>query len=132
MRLIGVRVSGLEKLDSLVPQLKILNVSFTHAERMAGLAKMKELREAILCHNLFEEIRSLDDCRSLVSLDLSYNKISEIFGLNHLNKLTKLNLGGNLIQVISNIDGLKNLTQLNLSSNKIKKIDFFPQLPSVN
>lgn len=132
VRLIGVRVVGLDKLDSFVPQLKYLNVSFTRVERMAGTAKMKELKEAILCHNLFDEIRALDDCKSLLMLDLSHNRISEISGLNSLIRLTKLNLAGNQITLIQNLDGLKSLTSLNLGSNRIKKIDFFPSLPNVN
>lgn len=131
IRLIGVRVAGFDQLDSLVPQIKSLNVSFTRVERMAGISKMKELREAILCHNLFEEIRCLEECKSLIVLDLSHNQIGEISGLNSLFRLAKLNLAGNKISLISNLDGLKCLTSLNLSSNRIKKIDFFPQLPCV-
>jgi hypothetical protein len=77
------------------------------------------------------DLRGLEYCINLVTLDLSHNWISDISPLSSLSNLTTLDLSGNRISDISALSSLTNLTTLDLSYNEISDISALSSLSNL-
>ena len=69
-------------------------------------------------HSLFD-IRNLNRCAALLSLNLHCNSIHKIENLAGCRSLTELNLSANAITAIDGLDALHHLVELNLASNRV-------------
>lgn len=83
---------------------------------------MKKLRELNLSKNKLNKIpSSLDECHSLVSLNLSENNITDASFENiSLQGISEINLFCNSIKTISHLNSIKSLSVLTISKNKLE------------
>ncbi|EGT3601632.1 leucine-rich repeat domain-containing protein [Clostridium perfringens] len=95
---------------------------------VSELKKIKFLRS----NRLITNIKGLEYCTKITTLDFSYNKISNIEPLKNLTNLNYLDLGNNKISNIEPLKNLTNLTTLRLGNNQISDIKPLKNLTKLN
>ena len=111
----------------LVPNLKILNLSYNNLSVIEGLNKLTVLVELNLAENFIRRIENLEPLISLQRLNLSGNQISRIpEGISTLKNLQILRFSRNdlsVIQDISYLGDIKSLSSLTIEDNPIMTIE---------
>ncbi len=77
------------------------------------------------------DLKGVEHCMNISSLNLSGNDISSISPISRLTQLGSLFLSGNRIQNINALAGLANLRELDLSYNEIEDISVLKKLDSL-
>ena len=68
-------------------------------------------------------LRGIEECNSLIELDLTGQKVDDLRPLSSLNKLCKLNLSSNKINFIEGLEKLEALEHLQLQGNQIQTVE---------
>ncbi len=76
-------------------------------------------------------LSGIENCTSLISLNLSFNQISNIDTLKGLIKLNSLNLADNQITNIEDLKGMTSLTSLGLEYNQITNIEDLKEITNL-
>eukprot|EP00792_Barthelona_sp_PAP020_P007918 TRINITY_DN3182_c0_g1_i2.p1 TRINITY_DN3182_c0_g1~~TRINITY_DN3182_c0_g1_i2.p1 ORF type:complete len:874 (-),score=230.19 TRINITY_DN3182_c0_g1_i2:1424-4045(-) len=122
-------------------QLKILNLSHNNINFLdESLALLPNLRVLDLSYNQIKEIHNLTMCESLVELNLSHNCIESMEEfVFELPNISKLNISHNQICSTSGIEKLVQITEINISYNllssivnDISKLSVLPNLHSLD
>ena len=141
----GVSVSNLSRLQKLdlhlrekgkirrienlivVPNLRLLNLSYNVITKIEGLGRLHNLIELNLAENAIKIIENLENLKALERLNLSGNLIKRIpEDIKYLQRLTTLRLARNKLEVaedISYLGALQSLDKLRIDENPIAELD---------
>lgn len=141
----GVSVSNLSRLQKLdlhlrekgkirrienlivVPNLRLLNLSYNVITKIEGLGRLHNLIELNLAENAIKVIENLENLKALERLNLSGNLIKRIpEDIKYLQRLTTLRLARNKLEVaedISYLSALQSLDKLRIDENPIAELD---------
>ena len=111
----------------LVPNLKILNLSYNNISVIEGLNRLSLLEELNLAENSIRKLENYESLTSLQRLNLSGNQISRIpEGISALKCLQILRCSRNdlsVIQDISYLGDIKTLSSLTIEDNPIMTLE---------
>jgi len=108
--------------------LEMRNASISDIQDIKYLDELKTLKHLDLSNNNITEITGLDRFKHLESLILSNNKITEIKGLDKLKNLIILDLSSNQINEINGLKNLSNIQNLDLSDNLVNSTESLKEL----
>ncbi len=100
-----------------------MDINYYDLENLEGDLEMSDMR--------IDNLRGIEYCRNIRTLDLSNNNIIDITNIGYLQLLEEIYLSNNAISSIDILSGLKNLTKIDLSFNHIDDITPIFELPNL-
>lgn len=128
-------LSELSELLKECTHIRNLDLSYNNLgniNTLLSLTSIRNLQSIDLSNNNLYDLEILEDCSSLVLVDLSDNEISEISFLKNLTLIENLNLSGNSIKDYSPISSLNNLKKLELDSCKVVNLNFLYDMSNID
>ena len=78
-----------------------------------------------------EDLKGIEYCRNITSLNLEGNKISRLWGIEEIPSLSAVYLGRNEIEDISPLESIKSLKSVDISFNDVEDISPLKNLPDL-
>ena len=86
------------------------------------LLQLKNLKHLFLSNNKIREIKNLESCQVLETLEIRHNQVEKISGISHLSQLSSLSLSSNRISHLPLANIPTSLTFLGLFGNKVEDL----------